>query len=60
MEAARSSETLLSLHNTTRHHNPDDINLNPVNFFDAMTNCIKPGQESDVVYPLSVSTTEVM
>jgi hypothetical protein len=28
MEAASSSATLVSYHNTTLHHNPEDFNLN--------------------------------
>jgi len=28
MEAAKSSETSVSYHNTTQHDNPEDINLN--------------------------------
>jgi hypothetical protein len=28
LEAARASETLVSYHKTTWHHNPDNLNLN--------------------------------
>jgi hypothetical protein len=28
MEAATSSETLVSYHSNTSHHNPEDLNLN--------------------------------
>jgi hypothetical protein len=27
MEAAQSSETLISYHNTTQHHNPENLDL---------------------------------
>jgi len=30
MEAARASKTLVSYHNTTQHHNPEDLNLETV------------------------------
>jgi hypothetical protein len=28
MEAAQTSETLVSEHNTTQHHNPEELSLN--------------------------------
>jgi hypothetical protein len=31
MEAARSSKTLISYHNTTFHNNPEDLDLNGTN-----------------------------
>jgi len=33
MEAARSSETLVSYRNTTRHHNSEDLDLKVKFFF---------------------------
>jgi len=40
MEAARSSEMLISSHNTMQHHNPQDLNLN-LHCHENTRSCIK-------------------
>jgi hypothetical protein len=47
METAMSSATLESYHNTTWHHNPEDLNSN-IHYYENLKFCIK---KQDIVPP---------
>jgi hypothetical protein len=44
VEVARSSETLVSYHITTQHHNPEDHNLNNNNYQAGINVCMVAAQ----------------